>query len=217
MQIFFIIFWQEILLHFAKISKILSSSLFFLITIFIFSILLKSYDLQASPKVIINLTIWFSLLISIFISCADFFKQDYEDGTLEQLIISCSNFEIVVLARIFANWIIFSLPILLLSFFVLILSQNNQENLWQTFTALVISSISLTFIFTFCGSLMMINNSFSLIAAIAFPLAIPTILIAISASEQNNENALKMCLGLFFFTISTSTIATSKVAKIALE
>jgi heme exporter protein B len=77
---------------------------------------------QASSAYSITI-IWFALLSSLIFSFAEFLKKDFEDGTVEQLLISCPNFEIVVLAKILAGWLVYCLPIVISAAIFLQLSE----------------------------------------------------------------------------------------------
>lgn len=156
-----------------------------------------------------NLAIWISLLSCVIFSSSEFLKQDFEDGTVEQLLNSCENFEIVALAKIIANWFVSCLPIVILSSLI----KQNYEFL----SIILVGSIIINFICCFCGSLSTLGNSAPMIAIIALPLIIPTLLIAQIGVIGSYEENLKILLGLFLFIGSITTIAVAKIVKIAAE
>lgn len=203
MSVFLIIFRHELLLSFRRLSRVLASFLFFIIFISIFFLLDQNKTMET------NLAIWISLLSCVIFSSSEFLKQDFEDGTVEQLLNSCENFEIVVLAKIIANWFVSCLPIVILSSLI----KQNYEFL----SIILVGSIIINFICCFCGSLSTLGNSAPMIAIIALPLIIPTLLIAQIGVIGSYEENLKILLGLFLFIGSITTIAVVKIVKIAAE
>ena len=55
--------------------------------------------------------LWISILLSMMFSTEDIFLEDFNDGTLEQIIISSSSFPFMIAKKIFIYWIMIGLPI----------------------------------------------------------------------------------------------------------
>lgn len=197
MQIFFILLGYEIKINLRQFSRILASFLFFIIFLSSFYLLTSSQSIPGS------IIILFSLISCIIFSSAEFLKKDFESGLSEQMILSCDNFEIFIAAKMLANWLICSLPIL---FVVVVI---NPDFLLSTlFVSLIIN-----FICCFCGSLSILGNAAPMIAALALPLIIPVLLIALGEASSS----LKILGGLCFFLAPILIFATSKIVKIAHE
>ncbi len=197
MQIFFILLGYELKINFRQFSRILASFLFFII-------FLSSFYLLTSDQLIPgSIIILFSLISCIIFSSAEFLKKDFESGLSEQMILSCDNFEIFIAAKMLANWLVCSLPIL---FVVGII--NPDFLLSALFVSLIIN-----FICCFCGSLSILGNAAPMIAALALPLIIPVLLIALGEAGSS----LKILGGLCFFLAPILIFATSKIVKIAHE
>lgn len=200
MQVFWIIFQHELLLSLRQLSKVLANFLFFLI-------FLTTFFLISSNQANINIStiIWLSLLSCLIFSSAEFLKKDFEDGTIEQVIISCENFEVFILAKIFSNWFSYCFPILMVVFFM---------NVKTEFLIIILlASITINFICCFCGSLSILGNSAPMIATIALPLIIPILLVA----QGDFSASIKIILGLGIFLGAILTLATAKIVKIAAE
>lgn len=216
MRVFWIIFYHEILLSARQLAKIFANFLFFIISVTIFFLLSQNQENQGSATFYSLTIIWFSLLSAIIFSAAEFLKKDFDDGTIEQLITSVDNFEIYVFAKIMANWMICSLPILL-SIFPLSSSIGlNQDFAANLIIAVLLATIAINFICCFCGSLSVLGNSAPMIAIIALPLIIPILLIAYGATIDNGSN-LKILAGLDVFLGTITIFATAKIVKIAAD
>ena len=202
MAVFLIILRQELLLNFRRFERILANFLFFLIFVSVFFLLSQGASEQSVKP---SIVIWFSLLSCLIFSAGEFLKKDFDDGSLEQALISCENFEIFILAKMLANWLVCCLPILLMSF---ILNPN-----YEFFLLIFLASLAANFVCCFCGSLSVVGNAAPMIAVIALPLIIPVILLA----NADFAVGFKILSALTIFLAATLSFAAAKIIKIAAE
>ena len=59
--------------------------------------------------------LWVLALLSTLLSLDSLFRRDYDDGTLEQLVLNVDPLFVGVLAKVFAHWLVIGLPLALLS------------------------------------------------------------------------------------------------------
>ncbi len=218
MSIFLTIITHEILLNFRNLSKILANFLFFVIS-FSFCFLLAQNNETNNNFYYLSL-LWISLIFCLIFSSVEFLKKDFDDGSIEQLIISLENFEVFILAKVLGNWLSSTLPIIIITPLIGKIINLNQTEINQFLILIILASLIINFICTFCGSLSVLGNSAPMIAVIAMPLIIPILLIAFSGnlnSSENFQNSLKILIGLVVFIGSISIFATSKIVKIAAE
>ena len=81
---------------------------------------------QENQQFYLNITIWLLIISSCIFSSSDFLKNDFQNGVIEQAILAIENFENFIFAKITANWLIFCLPIIILTAFI-INHKNNPE------------------------------------------------------------------------------------------
>jgi heme exporter protein CcmB len=217
MQIFFIVFYHELLLFSRHLGKILANFLFFIISVAIFSLISQNQDYQVSKAFYSITIIWFSLLSCLIFSAAEFLKKDFDDGTIEQILNSVENFETFILAKMLANWLICSLPILLCIFPICAAIGIDSAMIKKLLIMIFLASLAINFICNFCGSLSILGNSAPLIAVIALPLIIPILLISYAGLTSDLSANLNIILGLCVFIGSISVFATAKIVKIAAE
>lgn len=217
MQIFFIVFYHELLLFSRHLGKILANFLFFIISVAIFSLISQNQDYQVSKAFYSITIIWFSLLSCLIFSAAEFLKKDFDDGTIEQILNSVENFETFILAKMLANWLICSLPILLCIFPICAAIGINSAMIKKLLIMIFLASLAINFICNFCGSLSILGNSAPMIAVIALPLIIPILLISYAGLTSDLSANLNIILGLCVFIGSISVFATAKIVKIAAE
>ncbi len=59
--------------------------------------------------------LWVAALLSTLLSLDSMFRSDFEDGALEQLLVSPQPLTVLVLAKISAHWLVTGLPLILVS------------------------------------------------------------------------------------------------------
>lgn len=220
-MVFFITLSHELKVFRRNFSRILSVFLFFVITFFTFHLVASGSPQQGLDPFQSLTIIWFALLSSLIFSSADFLKRDFQDGSLEQLLISCDNFENIVLGKMVAGWLVYSLPIILFSIPLLLLSGFDQNFVLDFILSLFFASLAISFICSFCGSLSVLSGSASMIAVIAFPLIIPVVLISykipvnvVGAVAEMNSN-ITLLGGMMILSCGLSVLATTQIIKIA--
>ena len=165
--------------------------------------------------------LWISILLSMMLSTEDIFLEDYNDGTLEQIIISSSSFPFIIAKKIFIYWVMIGLPISALSFlFSLGITKDLNLSFFVIFLAMISSYIFLN-LFVF-GSALSLNKGSVLGALITMPLALPVLIVlgkSIIALQFgiNYLELLLLLLGCLSIIISTVPFIVSYVIKAHLE
>jgi len=59
--------------------------------------------------------IWVTALLAAMLSLESVFRSDFEDGSLEQLVLSPYPFTVLVYAKILVHWLVTGIPLILLS------------------------------------------------------------------------------------------------------
>ena len=165
--------------------------------------------------------LWISILLSMMFSTEDIFLEDFNDGTLEQIIISSSSFPFMIAKKIFIYWIMIGLPISTLSFlFSLGITKDLNLSLFVIFLAMISSYIFLN-LFVF-GSALSLNKGSVLGALITMPIALPVLIVlgkSIIALQFgiNYLELLLLLLGCLSIIISIVPVIVSYVIKAHLE
>ena len=94
-------------------SSFLNPLLFFVISISLFPIAI-SPESQTLSNIAPGI-IWVTVMLSALLSLNTLFHFDYENGILEQMVISHHSLVLILLAKTTAHWILTGLPIILLS------------------------------------------------------------------------------------------------------
>jgi len=120
--------------------------------------------------------LWIAILISMMLATEDIFTEDFNDGSLEQMMLKHSSFSILVSMKTLTYWLLIGIPISLLSF---IFSFGTTENFSLSILILPLSLIS-SYIFLnlfVLGNALSLNKGSVLGALITMPLALPVLIV----------------------------------------
>ena len=120
--------------------------------------------------------LWIAILISMMLAAEDIFTEDFNDGTLEHMMIKSSPFSILVSIKTLTYWMLIGIPISVLSF---IFSFGTTENFSLSLMILPLSLIS-SYIFLnlfVLGNALSLNKGSVLGALITMPLALPVLIV----------------------------------------
>ena len=165
--------------------------------------------------------LWISILLSMMFSTEDIFLEDYNDGSLEQIMISSTSFPFMVAKKILIYWLMIGIPISILSFlFSLGITQNLTISLFILPMALISSYIFLN-LFVF-GTALSLNKGSVLGALITMPLALPVLIVLGKSiiAIQFGINYLEfflLLLGCLSIIITVVPFIVSYVIKTHLE
>ena len=169
---------KEFLTYSRKSSSFISPVVFFLISISLYPI-----GISNDPDILKNLApglIWITVLLSTLISFQNIFSEDYEDGSIELLLASRHNLSLIVLVKIFVNWIFSCLPIIILSVSSVFLLYFPQEGLKSLIISLLIGTPTICLFGALAGALSLGKNSITG-PALMLPLSLPVLILGTQA------------------------------------
>ena len=104
---------RDLLLAFRRRTELLFPVIFLLVVVSLFPL-----GIGPGPQLLARIApgvIWIAALLATVISLDALFRSDFEDGTLEQFVISGHPLTLIALAKILAHWLVAGLPLVLLS------------------------------------------------------------------------------------------------------
>jgi len=120
--------------------------------------------------------LWIAILIAMMLATEDIFIEDYNDGSLEQIMIKNSSFQFLVSMRIVIYWLMIGVPISGLSFFF---SLGTTEEIFLSLSIFPLALIS-SYIFLnlfVLGNALSLNKGSLLGALVTMPLALPVLIV----------------------------------------
>ena len=168
-------------------SSFLNPLLFFVISISLFPIAI-SPESQTLSNIAPGI-IWVTVMLSALLSLNTLFHFDYENGILEQMVISHHSLALILLAKTTAHWILTGLPIILLSPLVGTVLFLDYESILILMLTLLIATPCLSLIGAIGASLIVgIKNSGTLLSLLVLPLYVPILIFGTSAVSQTQFN-----------------------------
>ena len=126
--------------------------------------------------------IWVAALFSSLLSLDRLFRSDFEDGSLEQLVLSGMSLETIVISKCFAHWLTNGLPIVILSPVLALIIGLDFSYWWILCLTLLLGTPSLTLIGATPAALSCaIGKGGVLTALIILPLMLPVLILGSGA------------------------------------
>ena len=165
--------------------------------------------------------IWVAALLSTLLSLDRLFKSDYNDGSLEQMLISPLPVFILVLAKIVAHWLITGLPLIIIAPLLAVLLHLQESSYMALFVTLLIGTPVLSFIGAIGAALTVgIKKGGVLLSLIVLPLYIPVLIFATGAIDAASMNLpyggqLAIIAAIFVLSLTLAPFAVSSALKVS--
>jgi heme exporter protein B len=104
---------RDLVIAFRRRSEMVNPLLFFVLVTRLFPV-----GVGSQPKLLALMApgvVWVAALLAALLSLDTIFRSDFEDGTLEQLLLSAQPVSVLVIAKVLAHWLITGLPLLLIA------------------------------------------------------------------------------------------------------
>ncbi|WP_447879565.1 heme exporter protein CcmB [Serratia fonticola] len=181
---FFIILRRELKIAFRKGSEIVNPLWFFLIVITLFPL-----GVGPEPQLLARIApgiIWVAALLASLLSLERLFRDDYLDGSLEQLLLLPAQLPMTVLGKVCAHWVVTGLPLLILSPLVALLL-SLDVNTWMAMAmalTLLLGTPTLSLIGAIGVALTVgLRKGGVLLSLLVLPLYIPVLIFATAAID----------------------------------
>jgi heme exporter protein B len=110
---FWILLKRDLMLAFRHRGELANPLLFFLMIVTLFPL-----GVSPEPTLLARIApgvIWIAALLAALFSLESLFRSDFDDGALEQMLLSPYPLSVLALAKVFAHWLVSGLPMLLLA------------------------------------------------------------------------------------------------------
>ena len=129
--------------------------------------------------------IWMAALFSSLLSLDRMLRSDFEDGSLELLVLSKMSLESIILAKCLSHWLTNGLPLVILSPILCIIIGLDFSYWWILLLTLLIGTPSLTLIGATPAALSCVVGKGGVITAmVMLPLMLPILILGAGAIES---------------------------------
>jgi heme exporter protein B len=163
---------------------------------------------QLAPGVI-----WVAALLAVLLSLDRLFKQDYEDGSLDQLMLSPNPLVILVLAKVVAHWLLTGLPLVLIAPLLGMFMRIPDNAVTVLMFSLLLGTPVLSLIGAIGVSLTVaVNRGGVLLSLIILPLYIPVLIFGANAVDVASDGMSVRGQLLFLGAVLALAVSLAPVA-----
>jgi heme exporter protein B len=212
---------RELLVAFRRQSEILNPIWFFILAVTLFPL-----GLGPEPALLERVgpgVIWVAALLSSLLALERLFKDDFSDGSLEQMLIAPRSLVAVVYAKVLAHWILTGLPLILISPLLAVLLSMTPESWFAIVLTLLLGTPTLSFIGAIGVALTVgLRKGSVILSLLVLPLYIPVLIFATSAAEAASLNLpyygqLAILAAIFTGTFTLSPYAVCAALRISTQ
>ncbi len=219
---FWIILKRDLLLALRRRSEIFTVLFFFVVVISLFPLGIGTDD--EILKKIAPGVVWIAALLASTLALDRLFSADYEDGTLEKIILAPSSLSVSVFAKIFAHWLLTGFPLVLISPLVGLFYHLPLNTIWVMMFVLLLGTPILSMLGAIAAALTLgLRGGGVLVSLLVLPLCIPILVYgagAISTSMMQGvsiEPYILLLLAFGLLAIVFSPWVTAAALRISIE
>lgn len=126
--------------------------------------------------------LWIGALLATLLSLERMFRTDFEDGSLELMLISPRPLPLIVLAKILTHWLVTGLPLLVAAPLIAVLLGLPARGLAVLMATLALGTPALSAVGAIGGALTVgLRRGGALLSLLVLPLYVPVLVFAASA------------------------------------
>lgn len=128
--------------------------------------------------------VWVAALLAALLSLDRVFTVDFEDGTLDQLLLNGQSMTLVVLAKVIAHWLTTGVPLIIMSPILAITLQLPGEGYGVLMLALILGTPTVSLVGALGAALVLgARRGGVLLSLLVLPLYIPVLIFGTAAVE----------------------------------
>lgn len=212
---------RDLLIAFKRRNDILNPFMFFVIVVSLFPL-----AISPEPSKLAEISagvVWIAVLLSAMLSMDSLFRADYEDGSLEMLLLSPHPLFFLVLAKNLSHWLVSGLPVVLASPLLGYMLHLPSASYSTLFLSLLIGTPTLSLIGSIAVALTVGLGSRGLIlAVITLPFSVPVLIfgtLAVQASAVGLPTGgyLALMLALLAGSLSLAPLTSAAALRISVS
>lgn len=177
------LFYRDLLLSYRQRHEMLNPLFFFAVVVTLFPLGITPNHVLLSkmaPGVI-----WVAALLANLMTVDKLFRDDEEDGSLDQLLLSPTPLWALVLSKIIAQWLVTGLPLTIIAPLLAYLLFLPAEGIYVLMVTLLIGTPIITLIGAIGAALTLsVRNSAVLLSLLVLPLYIPVLILGTTAVQS---------------------------------
>lgn len=215
------VFLRDLKTAFRQRQDLLNPLLFFVMVVSLF-------PLGVSPEVAFlrqagSGILWVAALLSVLLSLDHLFRHDFDDGTLEQLVLQPQPLFLLVLAKTLAHWVLTGLPLVLLAPLLGVMVHLDGNSIAVLCLTLLIGTPVLSLIGAIGAALTLgLRSAGVLLSLLIIPLYIPVLIFGTgtvaAAADGAPVGGYMALLGAFLvLALTLAPFASAAALRISLS
>ena len=182
---FFALIRRDLVLALRRRSEIANPLLFFILVITLFPL-----GIGARPQILQTIApgiIWVAALLAAMLSLDSLFRSDFDDGSLEQILLSPHPTSVLILGKIIAHWLVTGLPLLLIAPLLAVFLGMPTQSLGILLLTLLLGTPVLSLIGAIGVALTVgLRRGGMILSLLVLPLYVPVLIFASNAVAMAN-------------------------------
>ncbi len=218
-------FWallkRDLMLAYRHRNELLNPLFFFILVVMLF-------PLGTTPEKQLLMTmapgvIWVAALLASMLSLDTLFRADYEDGTLEQILLSPHPLPVLVLAKIIGHWLVTGFPMILLAPLLGVFMYLPGEGIVTLILTLILGTPVLSLVGAIGMALTVgLHRGGMLLSLLVLPLYIPVLIFSANTvgadmADMTIKGQLYFLSAMLVLAITLAPVATAAALRISLE
>lgn len=221
MTAFFAVLRRDLILAFRRRAEVANPVFFFILVVTLFPL-----GVGAQPKLLQAIApgiIWVSALLAVMLSLDSLFRSDFDDGSLEQMLLSPHPLTILVFAKIIAHWLVTGLPLLIVAPLLAIFLGLPEQALGTLLKTLVLATPVLSLIGSIGVSLTVgLRRGGMILSLLVLPLYVPVLIFASNAVEMAGSGLavdaqINILISIFFMSVVLAPLPAAAAIKMSIN
>ena len=193
---------------------------------FVIALSLFPFGVGASPDILARIgagLVWVVALLAVLLTLDRLWQADYDDGSLELILLSPVPLELLVVVKCLAHWLTSGLLLVFASPLLALLMNLPARGMWAVALALMIGTPTLTLVGSIGAALLVGSRRGSvLMALLVLPLYIPVLIFGVAAVEGQmlglgGAAPLLILAAILLLALALAPFATAAALRLALE
>ena len=212
---------RDLLLAYRFRAELINPLAFFVMVITLFPLALGAEI--ALLKRIAPAIIWVAALLASLMSIENLFRADYDDGSLELMVMTPHPLSILVMAKVMGNWLTSSVPLLFIAPLMGMMLHMDADIIGVLMLTLLLGTPVLSLIGGIAVALTLgLRKGGALLAILVLPLYVPILIFASSAIDAAMtgfpvSGHLSMMCAILFLALTLTPLPTAAALKMSLS
>lgn len=218
-------FWlqvkRDLQLAFRHVGQLANPLMFFIMVTTLFPLALEPGPRQLAA--IAPGVVWVAALLASLLAAEGLFRQDVDDGTMEQLALSPQPLALMLLAKTTAHWLITGVPLVIISPVAAYALFLPTDAIPTTMAALALATPILNLIGGAMAALTVgLRRGGGLLSLLILPIVMPVLIFGARATDLamaglDPQAALGLLTGLLILSVSLTPFAMAAAMRISLD